>query len=106
VSNTKRRILVGDFSRTCRNPTQIRYCRDSLWRVARCEFASTDILNVVKVEKVWFLSEIQGEARPDMKSSQMSMFNGNIREAESTLLQAGRVFGAIMLNIQTFRFDK
>lgn len=36
----------------------------------------------------------------------MSMFNGNIRESETTLIQSGRVFRAIMLNIQTFRFDK
>lgn len=60
----------------------------------------------LQVEKVWFLNDIQLEARPDLKSALMSMFNGNSREAETTFLQSGRIFRAIMLNIQTFRFDK
>ncbi|KAI6192323.1 Intraflagellar transport protein 80-like protein [Aphelenchoides bicaudatus] len=61
---------------------------------------------LLDVEKVWFLGEIQREPRSELKSAQMAMFNGNTREAESTLLQAGRIFRAIMLNVETFRFDK
>lgn len=67
---------------------------------------NSDHISFLKVEKVWFLNDIQLEARPDLKSAQMSMFNGNSREAETTFLQSGRVFRAIMLNIQTFRFDR
>ncbi|KAI6172849.1 Intraflagellar transport protein 80-like protein [Aphelenchoides besseyi] len=58
------------------------------------------------VEKVWYLSEIRDETKPEMKSTHMSLFNGNIREAESTLLKSGRIFRAIMLNIEMFKFEK
>ncbi|KAI6204717.1 Intraflagellar transport protein 80-like protein [Aphelenchoides besseyi] len=58
------------------------------------------------VEKVWYLSEIRDETKQEMKSTHMSLFNGNTREAESTLLKSGRIFRAIMLNIEMFKFEK
>ncbi|KAI6222302.1 Intraflagellar transport protein 80-like protein [Aphelenchoides fujianensis] len=61
---------------------------------------------LLDVEKVWFLNEIRDESKPEMKAAHMSLFNGNIREAETNLAKSGRIFRAIMLNIEMFRFDK
>lgn len=42
----------------------------------------------------------------DLQVSEMALFIGNVKEAESVLLTAGSTFRAIMLNLRLYKWDR
>uniref|UniRef100_A0A914H2A7 Uncharacterized protein n=1 Tax=Globodera rostochiensis TaxID=31243 RepID=A0A914H2A7_GLORO len=59
-----------------------------------------------EVEKVLFLSELRSQNVPQLRDAMVAQFSGQRREADTTLVNAGKAFEALMLNLGTFRFDR
>ncbi|CAD5233469.1 unnamed protein product [Bursaphelenchus xylophilus] len=71
------------------------------YRIA--EIAYSELL---EVEKVYYLGEISAETKKERRNAAMALFNGNLRDAEAALIQAGEFFRAIMLNLSMFKFER
>lgn len=96
----------------------IRLCRfvkePSLWACLSAmsvqkkdlETAEMAYAAIGEADKVEFLHKIQENSNKDVKNAEMSMFCGNIIEAESTLLQAQKFYRAIQLNLDLFKWDR
>ncbi|KAL3116569.1 hypothetical protein niasHT_001053 [Heterodera trifolii] len=59
-----------------------------------------------EVEKVLFLSELRSQNVPQLRDAKVAQFSGQRREADMLLVNAGRTFEALMLNLGTFRFTR
>ncbi|KAL3105337.1 hypothetical protein niasHT_026070 [Heterodera trifolii] len=59
-----------------------------------------------EMEKVLFLSELRSQNVPQLRDAKVAQFSGQRREADMLLVNAGRTFEALMLNLGTFRFDR
>lgn len=53
-----------------------------------------------------FLNDINVEPKTHMRNVLISLFNGNLREANTTLIQNNEYFHGIMLNLSLFNFEK
>uniref|UniRef100_A0A915MED8 Intraflagellar transport protein 80 homolog n=1 Tax=Meloidogyne javanica TaxID=6303 RepID=A0A915MED8_MELJA len=59
-----------------------------------------------EAEKLVPLAELRSQPNPQLRSFQIALFGGRLREAESALLKSGHFFRAIMLNLSVFRFER
>lgn len=96
----------------------IRICRtikeDYLWAILAgmavnqrvYNIAETCYVQLKEAEKVQFLRNLSSESIPQMKTALIAEFNGRSREADSALIQSGRHFSAIVLNLSMFRFER
>uniref|UniRef100_A0A183VCK9 Intraflagellar transport protein 80 n=1 Tax=Toxocara canis TaxID=6265 RepID=A0A183VCK9_TOXCA len=95
-----------------------RLCRhikeDYLWGMLAAMAASAKNFHATEiaygaldeVEKVSFLRELRAYQSKDVKSALMTAFTGNIRDADTMLVQTGHIFRAIMFNISLFRWQR
>ncbi|CAK5067274.1 unnamed protein product [Meloidogyne enterolobii] len=53
-----------------------------------------------EAEKLLSLAELRSQPNPQLRSFQIALFGGRLREAETALLKSGHFFCAIMLNLK------
>ncbi len=70
-------------------------------KTAEVAFAAIDF-----VDRLQFVTHIQTIPSIEGRNSELYLMKGQIKEAESVLIQGGLFFRAIKLNIKLFRFDR
>ncbi|CAK5051700.1 unnamed protein product [Meloidogyne enterolobii] len=70
------------------------------------EICYGQLKEVCIAEKLLSLAELRSQPNPQLRSFQIALFGGRLREAESALLKSGHFFRAIMLNLSVFRFER
>lgn len=61
---------------------------------------------IEEADKVEYLHDIQNIRLKEARAAELSLFCGNISDAEATFIQAGLIYRAIRLNIDLFRWDR
>jgi intraflagellar transport protein 80 len=61
---------------------------------------------IEEVDKLQFIAHIKEIPTVEGRNSELYLFKGMIKEAESVLLQTGLIFRAIKLNIKLFRWER
>lgn len=59
-----------------------------------------------EAEKVYFLRTLKNSNNKDIRNGEISLFCGNVQDAELSFLQSGHVFRAIFTNVLLYRWDK
>lgn len=96
----------------------VRLCRyikdDALWAcLAAMSILSKDLKTaeiayaaIKESDKVEYIQYIKKLPLKDLQVSEMALFTGNVKEAESVLLTGGLTFRAIMLNLRLYKWDR
>ena len=65
-----------------------------------------DLLPTIQVDKVQYLSYINGLDPEEKKKAELALFCQQPQQAESIYLQSNHIFRAIQLNIQLFNWER
>lgn len=96
----------------------VRLCRfvkeDMLWACLAAMAAYSKELSTAEVayaalkeaDKIQYIMHIKSIPVKEVRNAEMALFCGNHRDAEAILLQAGRIFRAILLNIKIYNWGR
>lgn len=96
----------------------IRLCRfvkdDALWACLAAMATAARDLNTAEIayaaideaDKVQYIQYIKNLPMKELQNAEMALLCGNTKEAETILLQSGLILKAIMVNVETFKWDK
>jgi len=62
--------------------------------------------NLQEADKVYYIQYIRELPLKEVRAAEMSVLSGNYQDAESTLLQSGLIFRAILLNIYLHNWER
>ncbi|XP_053315521.1 intraflagellar transport protein 80 homolog [Spea bombifrons] len=110
--------ILHDYVNSSKWDDALRLCRfvkeQSMWSclaamaIAAKEMTTAEVAYAAigEIDKVQYINSINEKPSKESRLAHIQLFSGNFQDAEAILLQAGLVYQAIQLNIDSFNWER